>query len=438
MRQKIDIYDRQGKLDSKLNHIKAAKDISNKNKKALLKYHTFQSTRLSVGRMQKELCILTNIFRWLKKDCEELTRDDAIGVVNEINKQDYAEWTKCDYRVIMKKFFKWYLTEIGRFDDEGDKRRYPKEVCWIETTMKNSNNMLPEEVINEDDVRKLIDAADHPRDKALIFTLFESGCRIGELATLKIKHVQIDKFGAVLIVSGKTGDRRIRIIASKSLLTAWLDIHPDKNNAEAPLWVGIGTKNKNAFLKYSTIGSIFKKVAKKAKIKKRCNPHAFRHGRATMLAKFLTDAQMKEFFGWTRGSDMAAVYVHLSGRDLDDAILNLYDKKPDTSAKPKLIEKICVVCKTENSPTQKFCMKCGNALDLITAIQNDQLIADSLAKTVLERLGIQDISQIKKPLVEKIDNFSTVELSKSGANVIFGSGEIWRPVKSETGTKLRD
>ena len=32
---------------------------------------------------------------------------------------------------------------------------------------------------------------------------------------------------------------------------------------------------------------------------------------------------MKEHFGWVQGSEMAATYVHLSGRDVDNALLKL-------------------------------------------------------------------------------------------------------------------
>ena len=56
---------------------------------------------------------------------------------------------------------------------------------------------------------KLVDAAEHIRDKSFIQTLYESGCRIGELLALQIKHVKIDDFGAVLLVNGKTGQRRV-------------------------------------------------------------------------------------------------------------------------------------------------------------------------------------------------------------------------------------
>jgi integrase/recombinase XerD len=39
-------------------------------------------------------------------------------------------------------------------------------------------------------------------------------------------------------------------------------------------------------------------------IKKAVNPHAFRHSRATFMAKHLKEPEMREFFGWGKDSEM--------------------------------------------------------------------------------------------------------------------------------------
>lgn len=51
-------------------------------------------------------------------------------------------------------------------------------------------------------------------------------------------------------------------------------------------------------LAYNSLRTILRIIAEKASIKKKVIPHAFRHARATHLANSLTEAQMKEFFGW--------------------------------------------------------------------------------------------------------------------------------------------
>jgi len=116
-----------------------------------------------------------------------------------------------------------------------------------------------------------------------------------------------------------------------------------------------------------------KELAAKARIKKRITPHALRHARATHLAKILTEAQMKEFFGWTQSSEMAAVYVHLSGRDVDAALLSAYGRKEsEESDKPRLHPVVCPRCRKENSPGVTFC-ECGMPLGESFMVEEDSL-----------------------------------------------------------------
>ena len=68
--------------------------------------------------------------------------------------------------------------------------------------------------------------------------------------------------------------------------------------------------------------------------------------------------------GWVHGSRMTQTYVHLSGRDQDNAILKAYgiqvkDEKPIESQRPSL----CPRCKEPNDPKARFCWKCGMILD---------------------------------------------------------------------------
>jgi integrase len=115
--------------------------------------------------------------------------------------------------------------------------------------------------------------------------------------------------------------------------------HPGKNDLEAPMWFKLGKKDKlevNSLqpMQYDTIRMRLKKLAKKAGIKKRIHRHLFRHSRATYMADYLTEAQMNVYFGWIQGSEMPSVYVHLSGRDIDDAILKANGIVQNGASKP--------------------------------------------------------------------------------------------------------
>jgi integrase len=378
MRMGGDIHYRERKLKRLLERLKKSKEVSAKNRSTLRDFYNYCCAEgLSTGRIEKLICILFKLSKWLRRDFEEAGKDDIIELVRKIEEHDFADWTKYDYKFILKKFYKW----LRNTEDH-----YPEEVRWIKPRIKNKR-MLPEELLTEDDVDRLVKKADNLRDKALILTLYESGCRIGELASLRIKNVEFDRYGAVLIVSGKTGDRRLRLVNSAPVLANWIDNHPDAGNPDAPLWVGIGTKSRDRIITYNSINMMIKKVAKRAGIKKKVNPHMFRHSRATLLAKHLTEAQLKQMFGWTQSSGMAATYVHLSGRDTDDAILKLHGIKSPEKEEIKLKPRKCPRCKFVNSSVADFCNRCGMVLKLEVAaeLEDERRVSDDLLTAVLKK-----------------------------------------------------
>ncbi|OFV67926.1 MAG: integrase family protein [Candidatus Syntrophoarchaeum caldarius] len=306
------------------------------------------------ARLLKYLFTLRPLSRELGRSFREAGEDDIRRLIFSIEMSDFSEWSKHDRKVILRK----YLRFIGKDDLVKDLKIKP---------VKN-NSKLPDEILTEDEIKAMAAAAYNSRDRAFILALYESGCRIGEFLPLKLKHLEFDEYGAVLHVRGKTGSRRVRLITSVPALQAWIgDQHPMKDDPDAYLWRKIPTPNnpkwKNEYLSYGFVARTLKQLAKKAGIKKRVNPHSFRHARATHLASHLTEAQMKEFFGWEQASEMAAVYVHLSGRDVDDALLAIHgirdEKRNGTAFKPEP----CPRCGEVNAPGMRFCKRCYLPLD---------------------------------------------------------------------------
>lgn len=281
----------------------------------------------------------------------------------ESEKIRYSEHTKQGYKVTIKKFFQWAK------GNEWKSKKYPDMVDWIRTSVPHNHKRLPEEILTQEDVFKMINSSSNIRNKALISSLYESGCRIGELLPLKLKNLEFDNYGAVIHVHGKTGSRRIRLITSVPHLANWVNNHPNKDNPESEIWVSVGTRNNSKMISYHLVLKILRKVAKKSGVEKAINPHMFRHSRATYLANKLTEAQMKEFFGWTQGSEMASVYVHLSGRDVDSAILKIHGKLLEEKTEDKLTLKKCPRCYQENSSDVDFCYRCHLPLNEKTALE---------------------------------------------------------------------
>jgi integrase/recombinase XerD len=309
VRQRRDIHNYSARLKALSDRIRSTSTLDDREKISILKFQQ-QCTAEGIGeaRILKYLHTLLSICKMKTKCFDNMNRDDVVRLVEGIEKRkDWSDWTKHDFKVTLKKFYR-YLRGISK------RGIYPEEVDWITTTMKNSNSRLPEEVLTEEEVEKLARAATSSRDKALVNVFYESGARPGELLNLKIKDVTFDELGAVILVSGKTGDRRIRLVAAAPALAEWINSHPESSEPTAYVWP----------ISDRAVAKVFKSLAARAKIKKRVMPYIFRHSRATHLATKLTEQQLKQLMGWTMGSSMAQVYVHLSGRDLDNALLALH------------------------------------------------------------------------------------------------------------------
>jgi integrase/recombinase XerD len=244
-------------------------------------------------------------------DFDRASEEDLRAYVGSIERSALSDWTKHDYKVSMKKFYKWL--------NGGEE---PVKVRWIKTTLKKHDRKLPEDMLKEEDVERMIDAALNKRDKAIIALLWDIGARIGEIGNLRVKDIKFDDIGISILVNGKTGPRRVRAVWSVNYLKDWLKDHPNQKNPEAPLWFNFAKKTeKLEAMQYGAIRMQLNKISKKAGISKKIHPHLFRHSRCTHMASYLTEAQMNVYFGWVQGSDMPSIYVHLSGRDVDDAIL---------------------------------------------------------------------------------------------------------------------
>jgi integrase len=221
---------------------------------------------------------------------------DIIGILASIEREDLSGWTKHDYRLALRK----YLAFTGRQD-----------LAILVKLPNYGTHKLPEELLSPNDIGALMNFASNAMILALIITLYESGCRVGELLGIRRKHVQMDAMGAVLIVDGKTGMRRVRVIEAAPYLDIWISEGSFKQ--DEPIFP----------ISYAAFRKRLQVLAVRAGIDKRIYPHLFRHSRATFLASYLTEAQLCAYHGWTVGSSMPRIYVHLRSKDLDSTLMNV-------------------------------------------------------------------------------------------------------------------
>jgi integrase/recombinase XerD len=296
----------------------------------------------------------------VNKTFREVTEDDVNRFID--HKASYTKkGTMCTTKMVVKSFYKWLY---------GLKNDYPPCVVKLEVNgRKNGNNgggnalhLDVKDILTKDDIATLISRSKKDRDSAIISTIYESGARIGEFCGMCVGDLVPAKHGFKITVHGKTGARTILLTESVPYLAKYLERHPYKTDPKAPLWIKL--EKPHGGLHKAQIQTIIKEIAKRAGMTKRVNPHSFRHARATFLARFMTDSQLKTFFGWTASSMMTAVYVHLSGRSTDDAVLRSAGiEEEDMIEESPLKEKICARCHTKNLGTNSYCALCGNPLN---------------------------------------------------------------------------
>lgn len=322
----------------------------------------------SKARVRFYLYQLRRFKEWLDVPFLKATKKDMKKAMAKIEGSKFSPHTKQNYKIAIKRFYHWLYNE--KLNAKLKAKEYPECVEWISTTMGHAGRKLPEDILNEADVKKLLEHCDNIRNKALVALLWDSGCRIGEVLNIKIKNISFDKYGGVVTVDGKSGSRRVRLVSSVPYLANLIDNHPLKSNPDANLFVSIGMRNQHGRVTQQAVSAVLLKLKKKAGIHKRMNAHAFRHARATFFASRVKEAVMKEMFGWSKGSNMVATYVHLAGRDVDREVLKaqgiIEDEKADESV---LKPSNCPRCSKLNEPSSKFCNTCGLVLDPVLALK---------------------------------------------------------------------
>jgi site-specific recombinase XerD len=346
--------DYEKKVESVFEMIEESDDIHPDNADLLRQYRRDKELNgMSAATQQRNLSYLKIVAEHVGDTrFPDMDTEDVKRLIEWLHDRDLADATVDTYKKAIRQFWTWM--------NDGEA---PEEVDWLTIGAGNSNDTLPQDLLSKEDVKAQVEAAKNPRDRAFIMVLYETGARIGELIDLTVGDIEDRTHGKKITIEGKTGARRLPLVESVPYVNKWLNEHPNPEK-DAPLWCKIQQGDPDDQLGYRYIREkILKKNMERADIDKPSNPHHYRHSRASYLANEMTEAQLCEWFGWVQGSDVPARYVHLSGRDIDNAydqMHGLYEPEEDEE-EPDVQE--CQRCEELNEPDAVFCQRCGFALD---------------------------------------------------------------------------
>ena len=128
---RLELYDYPRRLELCLEHLRKEKGIGEEN---IREIEMFSKIRLAkgsgYGRVAKVVYCIRFLARWLGKPFREATKDDLIALVGELETKDYAEYTKYDFKIVLKMFYKWL---------KGNDEVFPPEISWLKPRLKNES-----------------------------------------------------------------------------------------------------------------------------------------------------------------------------------------------------------------------------------------------------------------------------------------------------------
>lgn len=301
----------------------------------------------------------------------EMGRQDVDSLLFDL-KHDHglAEGTRRNYRKALKQFHRW------RGED------------WVEDFVigvSPDRQVDPNDLLTDAEIQALLDAAQNPRDKALIAVLADTGLRIGAIASLRIRD--LDFSGRTTLVSinedanVKDASGTVPLTWSEGHLSNYLDVHPRRDVADAPVFhkaAGHWDGDDDGALAYQYLSRRVKDVADAAGVDpEKCNLHNFRHTAiSNWIREGLSEQSIKHRASWEVDSDMIRVYSSVRDEELNDQILDHYDIATGDagSATPDL--DACPRCNNTLRGNERFCPSCSaplsqTAADRVEEIEDD-------------------------------------------------------------------
>jgi site-specific recombinase XerD len=385
-----------------------SEELTPRNKELIFKFLNHISPEVSDYRLTFYTHKLRKLGTWLKKDFDAVTEDDIRSVLTFLSKgaarEDgniFSQGTLHGYKVTFKRFYRWL---------EGNDEEYPRKVRWIKSSGDKTRIHEPEQLLTFEEVREMIRHARSPRDKALISFLYESGARISELLSMKVKHLEFFEniVRATLPVS-KTQPRVIPLVFCRTHLSTWMNYHPLKDDTEAPLWSNLKGDGKHPLLG-QTVSRILKDTAATSNIAKRVYPHLFRACSIThKQAAGWPEQNIKLFHGLCKDSKVMKHYSHLSYSDLED-IQKKMNGLP-VEDKPGLYSGIkCPACGKKNPLYVETCV-CGLPTEMKFVPGEHASVQAEIEKRVEKK--IQEFIESRQVYDRLMERFMSALLERS-------------------------
>jgi len=176
---------------------------------------------------------------------------------------------------------------------------------------------LAERILTDEEVKSIVHAENHPRNKLMLKVLFITGVRVSELCSLCWRDLIERNDGGQMTVYGKGSKTRIVLIPEP----LWSELALFRGGAAEDCSVFRGRK-RNSKMHSTTVLRIVRKAAQKAGVHKRVSPHWLRHAHASIAAEKAPLHVVQQSLGHS-SIQTTSRYLHVKPNDCSSKYLDI-------------------------------------------------------------------------------------------------------------------
>lgn len=182
------------------------------------------------------------------------------------------------------------------------------------------------------EVKRLLSVISHPKHKCMLFLAYGCGLRAGEVVSLQIRDIMLDR--NQIFIRGSKGKKDRVVMVPKSIIPI-LQLYMQRDRPDHWLFPG---QNRSRPYSRSSLRSVFKKALEKSGLDPRHKLHNLRHSFATHLMESGTQQRLIQKLLGHSSSKTTEIYTHIS-RGSVTQVESPLDKLGDDFGKDDINEK---------------------------------------------------------------------------------------------------
>lgn len=347
--------------------------------------------------------------------------DDINQACKDIKDDGRAKSTVRQIQLTCRSFY--------RFHDD-----LPADPDGIATYSRPESKVDETDMLTRDEIERLRDSTDHPRDRCIVDLLLFTGMRVGALRTLRVKDVAPEdgpsgRYWLNTDADGLKGaDERNGgrpLLGAKTAVRDWLKYHPTGEDdhyllTAKPKW---NKTDPTVPVTNETPRRVLSNLKDETGIDKPLHPHAVRHNFVTICVRDydMDESTIKYLIGHSPDSNvMETTYQHLSGEDHSTMAEDAAGFEVDDD-ESRLSPEQCDVCGATLPENAKACPRCGHAYTPDAKQVQDDAKGDVMdTHRQASESGDDDMADLMEEMISQVDDPELIqrlaEATESGSD----------------------